>query len=35
MSIDPDEDPVFVARKGYYRASTVNSLKIPQNLQWR
>ena len=25
--IDPDEDPVFVARKGYYRASTVNSLK--------
>ena len=29
MPIDPDKDPVFVARKGYYRASTVNSLKDP------
>ena len=29
MSIDPDDDPVFVARKGYYRASTVNALKDP------
>ena len=27
--IDPDQDPVFVARKGYYRASTVNALKHP------
>ena len=27
--IDPDQDPVFVARKGYYRASTVNALKDP------
>ena len=29
MPIDPDKDPVFVARKGYYRASTVNALKDP------
>ena len=29
MPVDPDKDPVFVARKGYYRASTVNSLKDP------
>ena len=29
VPIDPDRDPVFVARKGYYRASTVNSLKNP------
>lgn len=28
-SIDPDEDPVFVARKGYYRKSTVDALKLP------
>src|SRR6185436_18691773 len=27
--IDPDADPVFVARKGYYRASTVNALQTP------
>ena len=27
--IDPDKDPVFVARKGYDRASTVNALKTP------
>lgn len=29
ITINPDQDPVFVARKGYYRASTVNALKIP------
>ena len=29
ISIDPDEDPVFVARKGYYRKSTVAALKSP------
>ncbi len=29
MPIDPDQDPVFRARKHYYRASTVNSLKSP------
>jgi len=27
--IDPDTDPVFVARKGYYRASTVDVLRRP------
>jgi ATP-dependent helicase YprA (DUF1998 family) len=27
--IDPDTDPVFVARKGYYRASTVGALSKP------
>ena len=26
--IDPDNDPVFVARKGYYRASTLQALGI-------
>ncbi len=28
-AIDPDRDSVFVARKGYYRASTVDALKTP------
>lgn len=28
-TIDPDQDSVFVARKGYYRASTVDALKSP------
>lgn len=28
-SIDPDTEPVFVARKGYYRASTVDVLRTP------
>jgi len=27
--INPNTDPVFVARKGYYRASTVDALKTP------
>ena len=27
--IDPDTDPVFVARKGYYRASTLGALESP------
>lgn len=27
--IDPNTDPVFMARKGYYRASTVDALRIP------
>jgi len=27
--IDPDMDPVFVARKGYYRASTIKALQTP------
>ena len=27
--IDPKSDPVFVARKGYYRASTIDALKVP------
>jgi hypothetical protein len=27
--IDPDKDPVFVARKGYYRASTIDALRQP------
>jgi len=26
-SLDPDKDPVFAARKGYYRTSTVDALK--------
>ena len=29
MPIDPDTDKVFVARKGYYRASTIDALKVP------
>lgn len=29
ITIDPNTDKVFVARKGYYRASTVDALKIP------
>lgn len=28
-AIDPNTDKVFVARKGYYRASTVDALKVP------
>jgi len=27
--IDPESDPVFAARKGYYRASTVDALRVP------
>jgi len=27
--IDPNTDKVFVARKGYYRASTIDALKVP------
>jgi Lhr-like helicase len=27
IKIDPDNDPVFIARKGYYRSSTVDALK--------
>jgi ATP-dependent helicase YprA (DUF1998 family) len=27
--VDPDSDPVFSARKGYYRASTNDALKVP------
>lgn len=27
--IDPDKDPVFLARKGYYRASTIEALRTP------
>jgi len=27
--IDPEKDPVFVARKGYYRASTLDALRTP------
>jgi len=27
--VDPDKDPVFVARKGYYRASTIEALRVP------
>jgi hypothetical protein len=27
--IDPDSDAVFVARKGYYRASTIEALRTP------
>lgn len=27
--IDPDSDPVFIARKAYYRASTIDALKQP------
>lgn len=29
VQIDPDSDPVFVARKGYYRASTLDALNDP------
>ncbi|MCA9178494.1 MAG: DEAD/DEAH box helicase, partial [Planctomycetales bacterium] len=29
VPIDPDTDPVFLARKGYYRASTINALRQP------
>ena len=29
VTIDPDTDPVFVARKGYYRASTLDALRTP------
>jgi ATP-dependent helicase YprA (DUF1998 family) len=29
VPIDPDKDPVFVARKGYYRASTIEALRVP------
>lgn len=29
VRIDPDTDPVFTARKGYYRASTVDALRTP------
>ena len=29
VSIDPDTDPVFAARKGYYRASTLAALGSP------
>ncbi len=29
IPIDPDTDPVFVARKGYYRASTLDALQTP------
>ena len=28
--IDPDKDPVFVARKGYYRASTIETRRTPR-----
>ncbi len=27
--IDPETDPVFVARKSYYRASTIEALRVP------
>ncbi len=29
LPIDPEVDPVFAARKGYYRASTVDALRSP------
>lgn len=29
QAIDPDHDPVFVARKGYYRRSTIDALASP------
>lgn len=29
VQIDPDTDPVFVARKGYYRASSLDALGTP------
>lgn len=29
VPINPDTDPVFAARKSYYRASTVNALLVP------
>ena len=31
-SIDPDTNPVFHARKGYYRASTVDALRTPPRM---
>jgi len=30
-TIDPNSDPVFSARKGYYRASTIDALRVPPN----
>src|SRR6266571_4791763 len=30
-TIDPDSDPVFLARKGYYRSSTVKALRDPND----
>lgn len=29
VAIDPNTDPVFTARKGYYRSSTVDALRTP------
>ncbi|MDY7026756.1 MAG: Zn-binding domain-containing protein [Spirochaetota bacterium] len=29
VPIDPDTDPVFTSRKGYYRASTIDALRTP------
>jgi len=29
VPLDPDTDPVFTARKGYYRASTIDALRTP------
>lgn len=29
VPIDPNTDPVFVARKGYYRASTIDAFRTP------
>jgi ATP-dependent helicase YprA (DUF1998 family) len=29
IPVDPDSDPVFVARKGYYRSSTIEALRTP------
>ena len=29
VPIDPNTDPVFVSRKGYYRASTIDALRTP------
>ena len=29
QAIDPDHDPVFLARKGYYRRSTIDALSSP------
>jgi hypothetical protein len=29
--VDPNSDPVFKARKGYYRAITLEALKVPQS----
>ena len=28
--IDPDKDPVFMSRKGYYRTSTLDALRMPR-----